>query len=272
MREAQLHRNLKNTLKKKQNKKYKTKKTTQKACSKTKSNDENFNSDSKEPKTATKSSSGLKSLPEKLVNYFTKRDKEYSHENDDVFVWRKFRKKNMESNRKKSSSRSPCNGVWLWLYLALLAIFVSPSHCIKLYGYDFDNIVSTKIYFPDHSKNCDCTIWEPKTIVKGSLIYAEVQPEIKLKFGIFEAAYTVSALKKSHVYDEFVFVTKISRLLEPIYIFNKVELLYNKIEHCWTIVAVPVYCTMLACGSHLNCLIPTPLPVSLLLFKIIHVF
>ena len=83
----------------------------------------------------------------------------------------------MESKRKTSSSGASCDGISICLYLALLAIFASPSFCIKLYGYDFDNIVSTKIYSLDHSTNCDNTIRVSKTIEEGSLIYAEVQPE-----------------------------------------------------------------------------------------------
>ena len=85
---------------------------------------------------------------------------------------------------KKDKTRffgASCDGVSLCLYLALLAIFASPSPCIKLYGYDFDNIVSTKIYSLDHSTNCDNRIRVSKTKEEGSLIYAEVQPEIKLE-------------------------------------------------------------------------------------------
>ena len=107
------------------------------------------------------------------------------------------------------------------MYLALLAIFASPSLCIKLYGYDFDNIVSTKKHSLDHSKNCDNKIRVSKTIEEGSLIYAEVQPEIKLRFCMYEAAYTVSALKKSNLYDDVVFITKNSRLLKSIYPLNE---------------------------------------------------
>ena len=98
------------------------------------------------------------------------------------------------------------------MYLALLAIFASPSFCIKLYGYDFDNIVSTKIFSLDHSINCDNKIRVSKTIEEGSLIYAEVQSEIKLRFCMYEEAYTVSALKKSNVYDDVDFITKNSKL------------------------------------------------------------
>ena len=78
--------------------------------------------------------------------------------------------------------------------LALLDIFASLSPSIKLYGYSFDSIVSTKIYSLDHSTNCDNKIPVLKTIEKGSLINAEIQLEMKLKFCIYEAAYTVSAL------------------------------------------------------------------------------
>ena len=84
----------------------------------------------------------------------------------------------MESKRKTSSSGASCDGISLCLYLALLAIFASPSLCIKLNGYDFDIIVSTKIYSLDHSTNCDNKIPVSKTIEEVSLIYAEVQPKI----------------------------------------------------------------------------------------------
>ena len=85
----------------------------------------------------------------------------------------------------------------------------------------FDNIVSTKIYSLDHSTNSDKKVRVSKTIEEGSLIYAEVQPEIKLRFCMYEAAYTVSALKKSNVYDDVVFITKNSRLLKSIYLFDE---------------------------------------------------
>ena len=73
----------------------------------------------------------------------------------------------------------------------------------------------------DYSTNCDNKIRVSKTIEEGSLIYAEVQPEIKLRFCMYEAAYTVSALKKSNVYDDVVFITKNSRLLKSIYPLNE---------------------------------------------------
>ena len=61
----------------------------------------------------------------------------------------------MESKRKTSSSRASCDGISLCFYLALLAIFASPSLCIKLYGYDFDNIVSAKTCSLDQSTKSD---------------------------------------------------------------------------------------------------------------------
>ena len=123
----------------------------------------------------------------------------------------------MKSKRQASLSRASCDGVSLCLYLAFLAIFVSPSTCIKLYGYDFDNIVSTKVYSLDNSTNCDNKSRMSKAKHEGSLIYAEVQPEIILKFRMYEAAYKVSALKKSNVYGDVVFHIGNSRLLKSIY-------------------------------------------------------
>ena len=61
----------------------------------------------------------------------------------------------MESKRKASSSRASRGGVSLCLYLALLAIFASPSPSIKIYGYNFDKIESAKISSLDDSTNCD---------------------------------------------------------------------------------------------------------------------
>ena len=127
----------------------------------------------------------------------------------------------MESKRKANSFGASCDRVSLCLYLATIAIFASPSLCIKLYGYEFDNIVSTKINSLDHSTNCDNKIRLSKTIEDGRLIYAEVQPEIKLGFCIYEAAYTVSALEKRNLYDNVVFITKNSRLLKSIYPLNE---------------------------------------------------
>ena len=105
----------------------------------------------------------------------------------------------MESKRNTSSSGASCDGTLLCLYLPLLAIFASPPLCFQLYGYDFDNIASTKIYSLDHSTNCDSKIRVSKTIEERSLIYAEVQREIKLRFCMYEAAYTVYPLNKFHI-------------------------------------------------------------------------
>ena len=127
----------------------------------------------------------------------------------------------MESKRNASSSGALCYRVSLCLDLAMIVIFASPSLCFKLYGYDFGNIVSKKIYSLDHSTNCDNKIRVSKTIEEGSLIYAEVRPEIELRFCMYEEAYTVSALKKSNVYDDVVFITKNSRLIKSIYPLNK---------------------------------------------------
>ena len=57
----------------------------------------------------------------------------------------------MESKRKTSSFGASCDGISLGLYLALLAIFASPSLCInytamisynQLYSYDFVQSIS----------------------------------------------------------------------------------------------------------------------------------
>ena len=144
-------------------------------------------------------------MPEKLKNYFTEQDEEYFRSQDtaDVF-FQKNSEKNNGTDKKASSSGASCDGVSLCLCLAWLAVFVSSSHCINLYGYDFVNIVSTKICSLDHSTYCDNTIRVLKTPEKRSLIYAEVQAEMKLKFCMYEARHTVSALKKSNVYDDVV--------------------------------------------------------------------
>ena len=83
------------------------------------------------------------------------------------------------------------------VHLEFLDIFASPSPCIKLYNYDFDNMVSTKIYSLDQNTNCDNPIRVSKTILKGTFKFAEVQSQTKLKFCMYEGAYTVSALKKA---------------------------------------------------------------------------
>ena len=87
--EMQLLRNLQSTLKKSgRNKISKTKKST-------KSTEEKINSAPKAPKMATRSGSQLKSVPEKLKNFFTQQDEKYfsGQETDDVSVSGKFRKK-----------------------------------------------------------------------------------------------------------------------------------------------------------------------------------
>ena len=94
--EVQLLQNLQSTLEKKQQKKIpKPERKPQESSSKTKSTEQKINGDLKAIKMATKSSSRLKSVPEKLKNYFTEQDVEYfsSQENSDVFVSGKLRKK-----------------------------------------------------------------------------------------------------------------------------------------------------------------------------------
>ena len=65
------------------------------SSSKTKSTEEKINSNPKSPKMATRSSSRLKSVPDRLRNYFAEQDEEYfsSQETDDVFVSGKYRNK-----------------------------------------------------------------------------------------------------------------------------------------------------------------------------------
>ena len=80
-------------------------------------------------------------------------------------------------------------------FLALLAIFASPSPCLKLYGYGFH-----KICFLDHNTNCDLeTEFEYRKQQEKIFFKLEVQLEIKLKFSMYEAAFTVSALKKATI-------------------------------------------------------------------------
>ena len=69
---VQFLQNLQSTLeKKKQKQKFQKQKRSQKSSSKTKSTEEKVSSDPKAPNMATSSSSRLKSVPEKLKNYFT---------------------------------------------------------------------------------------------------------------------------------------------------------------------------------------------------------
>ena len=76
---------------------------------------------------ATRSSSRLQLVPEKLKNYSTEQDEDNfsSQKTDDIFGFRKTWKEIMESKRRVSSSGASCDGVSLCLYLALLAIFAS---------------------------------------------------------------------------------------------------------------------------------------------------
>ena len=62
-----------------------------------------------------------------------------------MFLFQENAEEIMESKRNASSSGASSDGVSLCLYLAMIATFASPSFCIKLHGYDFDNMVSTKI-------------------------------------------------------------------------------------------------------------------------------
>ena len=83
----------------------------------------------------------------------------------------------MELKRKASSSGALSDGVSLCLYLPLLAFFASPSPCIKLHGYDFEKIVSAKIYSSDHTTNCGKKIRVSETIEKSGVIcVSEFQP------------------------------------------------------------------------------------------------
>ena len=91
-----------------------------------------------------------------------------------MFLFQENTLRNNDSKRKTSSFGASCDGISLYFYLALLAVFAFPSLCIKLYGYDFDNIVSTKIYSLDQSTNCDNKYCVSKTIEEGCLVYAEI--------------------------------------------------------------------------------------------------
>ena len=75
---------------------------THESISTTKSTEKKINIDPKAPQIATRSSSRLKSLSEKLQNYFTDQDEEYfiSQETDDVFVSSKSRKKKGNEKRR----------------------------------------------------------------------------------------------------------------------------------------------------------------------------
>ena len=97
-------------------------------------------------KLAKCSSIRLKLVPAKSKNFFTEQNENFcsSQQTDDVLVSGKKQKEIKESKRNDSSSGRSFDGLSLCLYLAFLVIFASQSHCIKLYGYDFDNILSTK--------------------------------------------------------------------------------------------------------------------------------
>ena len=70
-------------------------KKTREASSKTKSTKEKIISDPKAPKTATRSSSRLNSLPKKIKNYSSEQDEDNlsSKETDDVFDLGKIRRR-----------------------------------------------------------------------------------------------------------------------------------------------------------------------------------
>ena len=121
---------------------------------------------------ATRSSSRLKSVPEKLKIYFTGQDEEYlSSQETDVF----FQENPERSNGTENKEEFVRSIVWWSITMFLSGIashFCFSITCIKLYCYDFDNIVSTKIYSLDHTTNCDNKIRVSKTKEEGSLIYA----------------------------------------------------------------------------------------------------
>ena len=106
---------------------------------------------------AKNSNSWLKLVPDKLMNLLTEQDEDYfsSQETDDFL----FQEREIMDSKRKGIRFASCDIVSLFLFLALIAIFVSQSSCIKVYGCDFDNWVSTKIYSPDHSTNCHPTFW-----------------------------------------------------------------------------------------------------------------
>ena len=133
---------------------------------------------------ATGSSNQLKLVPEKLKSCLIEQDEEYSSskETDDVFVsgkcWKQW------NQRNASLSRASYDGIPWCFYLAMIAMFASASACIELYGSHHIQCRINKDLFSSLENTIPTLViqFNYRKQKKRSLVYAEVEPEIKIKF------------------------------------------------------------------------------------------
>ena len=164
---------------------------------------------------AKESSSRLKLVPDKLMKLFTQQEDYFSsQETDDFFCFKKSSRKNNGFEKQGELVRI------VWYSITMLLSGIDSHNCFSITLYR-----DIRLWFRQWSINKDLFSGSQyklsyhfsrieKKNKKGSLIYAEVQPEIKQTYCMYEAAYTVSALKKQQRIKRHCFCYRKWRLLK----------------------------------------------------------
>ena len=128
----------------------------------------------------------------------------------------------------------------------------------QMYGYYFTHIVSTNIFFLDHSTKLDNRMWASKTIEEGSSKFIEAQTEIKIKICVCDSQYEPCLDIGEATYTMKNFLTEKSRLLKS------VHPLYEWV--CYRLrkkLALPGFGDTTYCGINIQLQVRQPMLVSI---------
>ena len=77
----------------------------------------------------------------------------------------------------------------------LILLVAKLSGTVNITAYNFENILSTTTFALKGSEKCDLSTVNQIIVEKGALVYTELG-HTKLKYCMYKAAYTVTAMKK----------------------------------------------------------------------------
>ena len=92
-----------------------------------------------------------------------------------------------------------------------------------LFAYNFGNIFKIERLSLSLISNCTQTKENSDTLKSGELMFKPVPSEVRLKFCMYLASYSVKALKKSSWWDDATYLLEYSKLIPTFYPLSESE-------------------------------------------------
>ena len=98
----------------------------------------------------------------------------------------------------------------------LILLVAKLSGTVNITAYNFENILSSTTFALKGSKKCDLSTVNQIIVEKGALVYTELG-HTKLRYCMYKAAYTVTAMKRSNWWDDASFLSAKSEIIPVLY-------------------------------------------------------